>query len=394
MTASHKWPQIPLAEICDLQIGRTPSRAQPTYWGPGSPWLSIADMNQGRHLVTTKESITDVAVEACKCRLVPAGTLVMSFKLSVGRVGITGRPMYTNEAIASLQFRQPEATDAGYLYHALGALDFRGIGEQAVKGITLNLKSLSALKIPFPPLAEQRRIAAVLDKADAIRRKRRESLKLLDEFLRSAFLEMFGDPVRNEKGWEVVKLGELADFVGGGTPSRRSPANFAGPICWATSKDFISEEMLDTQEHLSPEAIEASATKLVPQGTILVVVKSKILMHRLPIAIAVVPLCFSQDVKGIFIRENGVPAAYLARHMRLGQQTLLDRARGANTEGLTLEHLRGYKVMIPPGPLLAKWECVEAQYRSLRATTGHCLVASGSLFDALAQRAFGGSTVR
>lgn len=86
---------------------------------------------------------------------------------------------------------------------------FGGMCTQWVNQASVRKDRLFALKIPLPSLPEQRRIAAILDKADAIRRKRKESLALLDELLRSTFLEMFGDPVRNERGWEVVKLGEV-----------------------------------------------------------------------------------------------------------------------------------------------------------------------------------------
>ena len=92
---------------------------------------------------------------------------------------------------------------------ATGA-SYPAVTDQVVKDTT----------IPLPPLPEQKRIAAILDKADAIRRKRQETIRLLDEFLRSVFLEMFGDPVRNEKGWEVRQLSQTAEIVSGVTKGR------------------------------------------------------------------------------------------------------------------------------------------------------------------------------
>ncbi len=346
-------------------------------------------MNQGRDLTATKETITDAAVRECNCRSIPAGTVVMSFKLSIGKVGVTTHDMFTNEAIAAVRIKRPNEFNTGYLYHALRSLDFDGIGETAVKGVTLNLGSLTSLKIPAPPYDVQQRIAQVLDKADAIRRRRRESLRLLDEFLRSAFLEMFGDPVRNEKGWNVKPLGELADFVGGGTPSRAVSAYFTGQVCWATAKDIQSENVIDTQEHITSEAIQNSATKVVRPGTILIVVKSKVLMHRLPVAIAQVPTCFGQDLKGIVLR-SGLSPTYVARHLRLGQSWFLNRARGANTEGLTLDHLRRFPVMLPPSDLIERYDQVERKYRETNKAFATHIEHSDALFDSLAQRAFRG----
>jgi len=102
----------------------------------------------------------------------------------------------------------------------------------------------------------------------------------------------------------------------------------------------------DTQEHVTTAAVQASATKVVPAGTILVVVKSKVLMHRLPVAISRVETCFGQDLKGIVVDETCDPS-YVATAIRMNADWLLERARGINTEGLTLDHLRRFPLLLP-----------------------------------------------
>jgi type I restriction enzyme S subunit len=124
-----------------------------------------------------------------------------------------------------LVFRS-DRVDPGYLRHVLISDAFHSAFMGTVSGVggsLLRAKSsyVSEIEIPLPALAEQRRIAALLDRADAVRRKRAESRRLVDELLRSVFLEMFGDPVRNEKGWEVVTLETIADIVSGVTIGRR-----------------------------------------------------------------------------------------------------------------------------------------------------------------------------
>src|SRR5437016_11790708 len=96
------WKSMRLGELCSINIGRTPARNRPEFWGPGHRWLSIADMNQGRSLRTSKEFITNTAIRECNCKAVDVGTVLMSFKLSIGKVGIAEVPLYTNEAIAAL----------------------------------------------------------------------------------------------------------------------------------------------------------------------------------------------------------------------------------------------------------------------------------------------------
>jgi type I restriction enzyme S subunit len=105
--------------------------------------------------------------------------------------------------------------------------------------------------IPLPPLPEQRRIAEVLDRAEALRTKRRAALAQLDTLTQSIFLDLFGDPISNPKALPATVLGEAATFVGGGTPSRDRPDYYEGTICWATSKDMRCEFLEDTEEHIN-----------------------------------------------------------------------------------------------------------------------------------------------
>lgn len=205
---------------------------------------------------------------------------------------------------------------------------------------------LAEFRVPLPPLHEQRRIANILDKADALRTKRREALATLDGLTQAIFLQMFGHPVLNGKGLPRAVLGDVAAFVGGGTPSRAVADYFSGSICWATPKDMKHDYLENTQEHITERAIRESATNLVPANTILVVVKSKVLAHHLPVAVSRVPTCFGQDLKGIVINANA-DVSFVATALRIGKKWLLDRARGANTEGLTVDHLKRFPLPLP-----------------------------------------------
>ena len=185
---------VPLGEICDINIGRTPSRTESAFWRDGDiPWASISDLTAERHLLTTKEMITRHAVDACRMRPVAAGTVLMSFKLSIGRVAIAGRDLFTNEAIAALPVKDSSRVCPSYLARALETIDFENIGDRAAKGRTLNKKSLATLSIPLPPLGKQKRIAAILDQADALRRLRRRAFERLNALAQSIFHDMFGD---------------------------------------------------------------------------------------------------------------------------------------------------------------------------------------------------------
>jgi type I restriction enzyme S subunit len=376
-----------LGKLCDIRIGRTPARANASYWGEGNPWLSIADMKE-KYVTRTKEEITDRAVNECNCTIVPKGTLLMSFKLSIGKMAIAGRDIYTNEAIAAFVPKQKDL-DVEYLYYALKHYSFGSLNV-AAKGATLNKSSLALLSVPVPEsIDDQRRIAALLSRAEGLITQRKESIRLLDELVRSVFLEMFGDPVRNEKGWKTEPFANVVQILGGGTPSKSVAGYFSGSIPWATSKDVKDEILYDTIDHVSPAGLDSSASQLVPEDTVLVVVKSKILLHRLPVALTGVPMCFNQDLKALVPNERMHPYV-LFQLVRLFEPVLLRQARGVNTEGLTNAHWRRLRLPLLPEVQQLKfvdlWRRMQVQKKNLFKSLQHL----EQLYGSLSQRAFRG----
>ena len=150
-----------------------------------------------------------------------------------------------------------------------------------------------------------------------------------------------------------------------------------------------SEFLDDTQEHITNEAIQQSATNLVPAGTALIVVKSKILAHSLPIAIARVPTCFGQDLKGMTVSERA-DVGFVTAALRCGKRWLLERTRGLNTEGLTLDHLRAFPLPIPPLDLQHEFARRVAAVEKLKTAQSAALAELDALFASLQHRAFRG----
>ena len=158
---SEEWETQRLGDVATISMGRTPSRSNASFWGGNHTWLSVGDL-RGKVVTESKERITESAT--AQMQVVPAGTLLMSFKLSIGRVAFAACDLYTNEAICHLTH---VAAHAHYLYYALQRVDFSTYGRQAVKGYTLNSESLGTIEITFPPLPEQQAIATFLSDMDA-----------------------------------------------------------------------------------------------------------------------------------------------------------------------------------------------------------------------------------
>lgn len=210
-----------LDEIFDLQMGKTPSRNNADYWTDGQyDWVSIADLGgYQKYVEDTKERISALAVQESGIKSVPANTVIMSFKLSLGKTAITQEPVYTNEAIMAFIPTEKYAVLPDYFYYLFSAKDWTKGTNRAVMGTTLNKATLSAVSITVPPIDEQRKIAAILDKVSDLIAKRRQQLDKLDEMVKARFVEMFGDVIQNTKLWPqyifsditTSRLGKMLD---------------------------------------------------------------------------------------------------------------------------------------------------------------------------------------
>ena len=160
------WKWCRLGTIVKMRIGKTPPRGEQVYWSNGThDWVSISDMVEGGTIKTVKEKVSDMAVnEIFKCYPSPKGSLLMSFKLTVGRTSILGIDAYHNEAIITIvPYTDVDNIFRNYLLYILPIISNSGDSKDAIKGKTLNNKSLNNLLIPLPPLFEQKRIIAKIE---------------------------------------------------------------------------------------------------------------------------------------------------------------------------------------------------------------------------------------
>lgn len=204
-------------DVFDLQMGKTPDRKNFSLFEGDNTWVSIKDLD-GKYISSSKECISDEAAKNIK--LVKRGTVIMSFKLTVGKTAIAGKDLYTNEAIMAFNLRNGYDIDASFLYYYLKNYRWDG-SNKAVMGITLNKATISKHKIAIPPKPTQLSIVSELDKLNELIQIKKEQLKDYDALAQSIFYEMFGDPVVNDKKWEVMSLGDICEI----TSSKRVFAN-------------------------------------------------------------------------------------------------------------------------------------------------------------------------
>lgn len=161
----EEWRTIPIEKVCQLTMGKTPSRKENMYWGTGYKWIAISDM-KGKYISKTKEEITEVAVKETGIKIIPKNSVIMSFKLTLGRLSITGEDMYSNEAIVSFKNKNKKILDDEFLYYYLSSIDIAKYGSRAAKGITLNKDSLKEIIVRIPSLKQQVKIRNILNNCD------------------------------------------------------------------------------------------------------------------------------------------------------------------------------------------------------------------------------------
>ena len=153
--------------VCEIVLGATPDKTISTYWNGNQPWATITDM-KGRYVNETEKTITQEATEKSSVKLLHQGTVMISFKLTIGKIAFAGTDLYTNEAIAGLVPKDDRILPE-YLYHLIPALDLRSYMQPAAKGKTLNKRILERIKIPIPSISEQQEFIDTMNDLEALR---------------------------------------------------------------------------------------------------------------------------------------------------------------------------------------------------------------------------------
>ena len=201
--------KVKLGVLCEVCSGGTPKRSVPEYWNEGSiPWVKISDISS-KFVSSTEEQITEEGLKGSSAKMFSPGTVLYSIFASIGAVGILEIPAATNQAIAGLSIKT-DKIEKDYLYHflksqeALAKLSGRGAAQN-----NINLTILRGMEVPVPPIDDQKAIAQQLEGVAVQIEQATEQLDQLDSLVKSRFVEMFGDPVANPKGFRRSTLGSV-----------------------------------------------------------------------------------------------------------------------------------------------------------------------------------------
>ena len=378
-----------LGDICSIVSGTTPKSNRPEYWDGDINWVTPAELNDDSDIIyESQRKITEQAVQDSSLKPFPAGTVLLSSRAPIGKVAIAGVEMYCNQGFKNLICSNRIYNR--YLYHFLkNSTEYlNSLGRGATfKEISKSI--VENIEIPLPPLDEQRRIAAMLDKVSGLIAKRREQLDKLDELVKARFVEMFGDPVSNPYNWEKVPLSELADirigpfgsllhkedYIEGGHP-------LVNPSHIIDGKIVIDEKLtVSHQKYIELEAYHLKAGD--------VVMGRRGEMGRCAVVSQEGLLC---GTGSLLIRPKGkVTADYIQKIISFPsfKKMIEDMAVGQTMPNLNVPIVSAFKIIKPPMQVQENYYTFVTQVDKSKLTIQQSLDKLEVLKKALMQQYFG-----
>ncbi len=338
-----------IGESCQVVSGGTPSRTRKDYWENGIiPWIKIGNI-KSKYVKTYDETITELGLKNSSAKLLRKGTILYTIFATIGEVGILDIDACTNQAIAGITITDSRIT-TDYLYYFLKSKKtyVNNIGRGVAQN-NINLTTLKKFEIPLIDIDKQIDIVNVLGRIEKIIVLKNKELDNMDLLIKARFVEMFGDSINNEKEWMTDSVENLCEKIyGGGTPSKLHPEYYEnGRIPWVTSKDMKAEILADSQIYINEVGVANSTAKMVPENSVIMVIRSGILKHTLPVAINMVPITVNQDLK-VFIPGSRIVSRFLVYQFKMMENDILSGVRAVTADNIEFNSLKKRKIIVPP----------------------------------------------
>ncbi|MGE0640724.1 MAG: restriction endonuclease subunit S [Thermoanaerobaculia bacterium] len=397
------WQKKSLGELCAFTSGGTPSKSNPRYWAGKFPFVSARDLKSER-IANSTLHISKEAIEMSATKVAPVGSLLMLVRgmgLANGiQIGEVVSPVAFNQDIRALH-PPLDSVLPRFLLLALKNCFVNGGGNRALSSAahgTLKIDTAALLQIAvlLPPLPEQQRIVAVLDESFAglatakanAEKNLQNARALFEDHVQSIFSQ-------KGEGWVEKRLEDLCTFSSGGTPTKSNRSFWSGKIPWISGRDMKATRLSDSFLHISQAAVDRSATRMAPAGSLLLLVRGMGLAHGPQIAELMVPCAFNQDIKGIHSGPDLVPRFLLfaLRHQIQSNDNVLSSA-AHGTLKIDADGLRGLEIPVPPRKqqerIVTTIDALAAATSDLAHVYERKLVALDSLKKSLLHQAFNG----
>ncbi|MHA2762769.1 restriction endonuclease subunit S [Vibrio harveyi] len=393
-------PLVALKDCCTVVGGATPKREVEAYWdNQDIPWVTPKDISKIKSIYfdDAPEYISQKGFDSCAVHKLPKGSLLLTSRAPIGNVAITTRELCTNQGFKSLV--PNENVDIKYLYfcmlYSANRLDNEGNGATFKE---VSKKVVEAFKIPLPPLDTQKQIAAVLEKADQLRKDCQQMEQELNSLAQSVFIDMFGDPVTNPKGWEVRAIGTtfdlLTDYHANGSYEvlqENVTLLNEGYALMVRTTDLEKNNFTDGVNYISEHAYEfLTKTKVFGNELIVNKIGSAGKVYLMPVLNRPVSLAMNQ----FMIRFNEELASSVFMYYLLtskgGTQAIQKKVKGAVTKTIRKDALREIALPIPPKDKQDEFSQFIEQHKKLLDDNKSLKEEYEQSFNALMQKAFKG----
>ena len=379
-----------LGDICEIVSGSTPKTSIDEYWDGDVKWITPVELNDDSYIISdSARKITELAVKKTGLTSFPEGTVILSSRAPIGKVAIAGCEMYCNQGFKNLICSDKIINK--YLYwflkrntHFLNSLGRGATFKEISKAI------VSEIEINVPEIEQQKKVVEILEKVSGIIARRKKELSALDDLIKARFVEMFGDPIKNPKGWEVVTIGDIVKEVKYGTSK---PAVEGGKYPYLRMNNLTPDGHLDLNDLKYIDISEDEIEKCVVR-------KGDVLFNRtnsieLVGKTAVFDLPDDMVIAGYIIRvrlnERMLPEV-LSQYMNLEalKDILRSMAKGAvNQANINAQELQNVKVYLPDMGLQKKFIEMKEQVDKSKVEVQKALDETQKLFDSLMQQYFG-----
>jgi type I restriction enzyme S subunit len=375
------WQKVQLAEVCNITMGQAPVGS--SYNEKNIGYALIAGAGDFGESTPTPKKFTTAA-----SKISGVGDLILCIRATIGDLNWSDKQYCLGRGVAGLNPKN-NLLDKNYLWHFIGSnkqqLSSLGTGSTFKQ---INSSHIREFEIPLPPLAEQKRIAAILDKADGIRRKRQQATQLADEFLRTVFLDMFGDPNSNLKEWDLTTLGDLIEFAKDGP--HVSPRYSESGIPFLSTRHIKSTGVVwEDLKYVSHEEADLHWKKCKPQ-------KGDILYTKGGTTGIACPVSFEKDfavwVHVALVRPKASLVNYIWLTHMLNTKYCYEQSqkltRGATNKDLGLKRMVDIKMFAPPIEEQVKF--VNLKNKVLKLLSKFDDSYAFNFFESLSQKAFAG----
>jgi type I restriction enzyme, S subunit len=393
------WRHVKIGEVAEIRTGRTPSRTDPRNFGGNIPWVKTGEVTDDI-IERTEEHISELGKQSSRSEVFPAGSILIALYgqgQTRGRTAWLGIPAATNQACAVIL--PTTKADQQYLWWWLRSsyVPLRELGRGGNQP-NLNLDIVRNFGIPLPPLSEQHHISTILDKADAIRRKREVGLRLTGELLRSTFLELFGDPVTNPREWPQQPLGELLSSIENGWSPKCHDRSVEGDewgvlklgsVTYCKYRPSENKALPFTERH-HPEIEVKQGDLLLTRKNTYELVAACAYVFDTPPNLMLPDLIFRLRIKN---KESVLPEFLwgLLTHpgKRKGIQALAGGSAGS-MPNISKAKLLGHLIEVPPIQEQRRFADIMHRIHQIEKKRTAQQVEQDGLFNTLVQRAFRG----